>query len=50
MKGQVARVALGSHSPRPREEWLNLACTMHAALAGQDALFSIPQREPIKVE
>jgi hypothetical protein len=31
--------SLGDLSPRPREEWLKIARKMHAALAGQEALF-----------
>lgn len=31
--------SLGDLSPRPREEWLKIASKMHAALAGQEALF-----------
>lgn len=31
--------SLGDLSPRPREEWLKVARKMHAALAGQEALF-----------
>ena len=32
--------SLGDLSPRPREQWLELARKMHAALAGQETLFA----------
>ena len=34
--------SLGDLAPKPREQWLNIARRMHAALAGQYALFDEP--------
>ena len=34
--------SLGDLSPKPREQWLEIARRMHAALAGQHALFDEP--------